>query len=54
MGPVKKPLGEFVLHQPCRRVFDEEILRMELLNAEYSDGPFDDGELEGSGDDYNG
>jgi hypothetical protein len=34
--------------------FDRETLMMELLAAEYKDEPLDDGELEGSGDDYDG
>jgi hypothetical protein len=37
-----------------RRPFDRETLMMELLAAEYEDEPLDDGELEGSGDDYDG
>ena len=37
-----------------RRQFDEEARLMELLAAEHSDEPPDDGELEGSGDDYDG
>ncbi len=33
-------------------VLDEEARLMELLGAEYSDEPPDDGELEGSGNDF--
>ncbi|KAJ7091592.1 hypothetical protein C8R44DRAFT_816891 [Mycena epipterygia] len=45
-GTIAKP------PQPhSRRAFTEERL-MELLGAEHSDEELDDGELEGSGDDY--
>jgi hypothetical protein len=46
-GQAWQPLG-------ClkRQPFDEEAWMMELLAAEYDDEPPDDGELEGSGDDY--
>jgi hypothetical protein len=37
-----------------RQAFTEESLHMELLAAEHSDEAPDDGELEGSGDDYEG
>ncbi|KAJ6618547.1 hypothetical protein B0H10DRAFT_2433837 [Mycena sp. CBHHK59/15] len=37
-----------------RRAFTREELLMELLAAEHSDEEPDDGELEGSGDDYEG
>ena len=37
-----------------RKVFNREELLMELIAAEHSDEEPDDGELEGSGDDYNG
>ncbi|KAJ7872636.1 hypothetical protein B0H14DRAFT_3438771 [Mycena olivaceomarginata] len=36
------------------RPFTRETLLMELLAAEHSDEELDDGELEGSGDDYDG
>ncbi|KAE9402348.1 hypothetical protein BT96DRAFT_991320 [Gymnopus androsaceus JB14] len=50
-GKITKPLEEFVTSQ-ARKQVSEEALRMELIAAEYSDEPPDDGELEGSGDDY--
>jgi hypothetical protein len=46
-GQAKQPIG-----RPKRRPFDEESWLMELLAAECEDEPPDDGELEGSGDDY--
>lgn len=36
----------------ARRIVTEEALMMELLQAEYEGEEPDDGELEGSGDDY--
>ena len=50
-GTVRKPIEEYMTRRAHRR-FDEEVLQMELIAAEYSDEPPDDGELEGSGDDY--
>ena len=35
-----------------RPAFTEETLFMELLNAAHSDEELDDGELEGSGDEF--
>jgi hypothetical protein len=46
-GKVAQPLG-----RRKRQPFDEEARMMELLAAEYEDEPPDDGEREGSGDDY--
>ena len=46
-GQAQQPL----VH-PKRRPFDDEARMMELLAAEYDDEPPNDGELEGSGDDY--
>ncbi|KAJ7257605.1 hypothetical protein C8J57DRAFT_1234755 [Mycena rebaudengoi] len=47
-GPITRPL-----HVPARRNrFTREELLMELLAAEHSDEEPDDGEKEGSGDDY--
>jgi hypothetical protein len=46
-GNVKRPL-----ERPKRQQFNQETLMMELLAAEYDEEPLDDGELEGSGDDY--
>lgn len=46
-GQARQPLGH-----PKRWPIDEEARMMELLAAEYDDEPPDDGELEGSGDDY--
>ncbi|KAJ7435413.1 ribonuclease H-like domain-containing protein [Mycena latifolia] len=54
--PLSKLFGEDaprpVDHRTRRRTFDREQLLMELLAAEHSDEEPDDGELEGSGDDY--
>ncbi|KAE9395044.1 hypothetical protein BT96DRAFT_942683 [Gymnopus androsaceus JB14] len=50
-GKITKPLEEFVTSRAQKQV-SEEALRMEFIAAEYSDEPSDDGELEGSGDDY--
>jgi hypothetical protein len=46
-GRAKQPIG-----RSKRQPYDEETRMMELLAAEYEDEPPDDGELEGSGDDY--
>ncbi|KAJ7237891.1 ribonuclease H-like domain-containing protein [Mycena haematopus] len=46
-GEVTKPVGK-----PRREQFTEEVLMMELLAAEESDEEPDDGELSGSGDDF--
>lgn len=51
MEQKSKPLEEFVTLR-ARKQVSEEAFRMELIVAEYSDEPPDDGELEGSGDDY--
>ncbi|KAF5327937.1 hypothetical protein D9758_018055 [Tetrapyrgos nigripes] len=51
-GSVNKPLDDFI--RPQRRVYSDEVRMMELLAAEYSDEPLDDGELSGSGDDFDG
>jgi hypothetical protein len=39
-------------HRTCRPTFNREQLLMELLAAEHFDEAPDDGELSGSGDDY--
>jgi hypothetical protein len=44
----KRPL------KAVRKTFDHETLLMELLAAEYDDEPLDDGEKEGSDDDFDG
>ncbi|KAJ7584740.1 ribonuclease H-like domain-containing protein [Mycena floridula] len=46
-GTSKKPIQR-------RKTFNQEVLLMELLSAEADDEAPDDGELEGSGDDYEG
>ncbi|KAF5349830.1 hypothetical protein D9757_015258 [Collybiopsis confluens] len=51
-GTARKSVTEFMQSRQARRPFTEETLLMELLEAEYSDEPPDDGEMEGSGDDY--
>ncbi|KAF5342808.1 hypothetical protein D9758_013365 [Tetrapyrgos nigripes] len=51
-GDPKRPLDDFIAPRTRRRAYDQEMLMMELLAAEYSDEPPDGGELEGSGDDY--
>ncbi|KAJ7938682.1 hypothetical protein B0H13DRAFT_1851269 [Mycena leptocephala] len=48
----KPPLLEKTLHRTRRSVFNREQPLMELLAAEHSSGEPDDGELTGSGDDY--
>ncbi|KAJ7739480.1 hypothetical protein B0H14DRAFT_2315923, partial [Mycena olivaceomarginata] len=45
-GQIKRPF------KAAPRPFTRETLLMELLAAEHSDEELDDGELEGSGDDY--
>jgi hypothetical protein len=49
----EKSLSGFLV-QRARKAFTEETLLMELLDAEYSDEPPDDSELEGSDDDFEG
>jgi hypothetical protein len=50
-GYVERPLS-FERTEIRRRRYDEETLQMELIAAEHSDELPDDGELSGSGDDY--
>lgn len=50
-GTAKKPLDGF-LTKRAKEAITEERLMMEVIAAEYSDEAPDDGELEGSGDDY--
>jgi hypothetical protein len=53
---LKDLFGGTVSHPITRRprALDDESRLMELLQAEYSDEPLDDGEMEGSGDDFEG
>ncbi|THU83616.1 hypothetical protein K435DRAFT_629745, partial [Dendrothele bispora CBS 962.96] len=51
-GVATRPLDDFIAPRTRKRAYDQERLMMELLAAEFSDEPPDDGELEGSGDDY--
>ncbi|THV02100.1 hypothetical protein K435DRAFT_853072 [Dendrothele bispora CBS 962.96] len=41
-GEVQRPIDDFVTRRPRRHGFNEEVLRMELMAAEYSDEPLDD------------
>ncbi|KAJ7114403.1 hypothetical protein C8R44DRAFT_795574 [Mycena epipterygia] len=53
--PLSRLFGGTIAKPPqshSRRAFTEEERLMELLGAEHSDEELDDGELEGSGDDY--
>jgi hypothetical protein len=56
--PLSKLFGEDAPrpadHRTCRTTFDRKQLLMELLAAEHSSKELDDGELSGSGDDYEG
>ncbi|KAK6981688.1 hypothetical protein R3P38DRAFT_3233777 [Favolaschia claudopus] len=54
--PLSKLFGGTVQKPPSRRrqAFTQEERLMELLAADHSDEEPDDGELEGSGDEYNG
>ncbi|KAF9018952.1 hypothetical protein BDZ89DRAFT_1094001 [Hymenopellis radicata] len=53
-GDAKRPVDVETLRARRKQAFGEEERRAELVQAEYSDEPLDDGALEGSGDDFEG